>query len=430
MEENISSWWNQYNTKYKFMKNIKVIISTGQGRLHLIDAASAINNNEINIKIITGWLPHKIIPNRILDFLGRIANSKNTAYGLRKRYPINIDSKYIYSCGFSEFYYQFLKILTRLNILSSDFASVIGWKMYGIQSRKAIKNAHLFHVRSGAGVGGAIEKARKEGMKIIVDHSAVHPRKYLQQMDRAQLSFKKNTISDEKFWDSVLNDCEKADVVLVSSSYVKDTFLEMGFDETKIKVANLGVNKKFSRIKKNYNINGKIKLLFTGRYSSGKGARIIEEVIARLIKLKVEFHFDIVGSISEIKDIPDWFLSNEDIVFHGHLQQEQLSTFYSHSDIYIFPTFADGSAQSLKEAMSAGMPVITTIESSAQITDQINGIIVKCGSSEDIVESIIMLQESEMLRKKLGLNAIKHIEEEFTWEKYGNKVRAIYKEIL
>ena len=37
-------------------QNIKVVISTGQGRLHLIESAISIKSFGINVKVITGWI--------------------------------------------------------------------------------------------------------------------------------------------------------------------------------------------------------------------------------------------------------------------------------------------------------------------------------------------------------------------------------------
>ena len=49
------------------------------------------------------------------------------------------------------------------------------WASFGRASIPYL-NGDIFHVRSGAGQGGAITQAKKRGMKIIVDHSIAHPK--------------------------------------------------------------------------------------------------------------------------------------------------------------------------------------------------------------------------------------------------------------
>lgn len=64
----------------------------------------------------------------------------------------------------------------------------------------------------------------------------------------------------------MVSDCEKADVVLVNSDFVKQTFIDTGFDPNKIKVAYLGVRNDFFGLKHDYSIDGKLKILFTGGF--------------------------------------------------------------------------------------------------------------------------------------------------------------------
>ena len=66
-------------------------------------------------------------------------------------------------------------------------------KIYGNMSCRYLKDAKIFHVRSGSGRGGAIEKAHKKGMKVIVDHSIAHPlfmeKQLKKEYDKFKLSF-------------------------------------------------------------------------------------------------------------------------------------------------------------------------------------------------------------------------------------------------
>ncbi|MBK6282672.1 MAG: hypothetical protein IPF54_08390 [Draconibacterium sp.] len=208
------------------------------------------------VEVITGWVPSAKLPDKFINLIGTLAGRDNIAYGLRKRRPTELEPGEIKSCAFAEFFIQFLLLLSKFRLIKRDNAVVLGWKTYGWQSKKYIKNASIFHVRSGAGQGGAIRKARKAGMKIIVDHSIAHPNEVFNQLKKSN-----NGIDDEMsitpnsgFWQLVLEDCNQANVIQVNSEYVKKSFVENGFNPEIIKVVHLGVRTDFYGLKTDYTI--------------------------------------------------------------------------------------------------------------------------------------------------------------------------------
>ena len=118
-----------------------------------------------------------------------------------------------------------------------------------------------------------------------------------------------------------------------------------------------------------------------------------------MIDKKYDIQIDFVGSISDEIDIPK-NLSNDSVInLHGHLPQDDLKSFYKFRHV-CFPSYCEGAAQSLKEAMAAGLPVIATEQSGAPIVDNENGIIISDDSTMHIVESIELLSKNIELRKK------------------------------
>ena len=409
---------------------IKSIISTGQGRLHLMDSAIAIKKAGVEVKVITGWVPSERISDKFINFLGSLVGRNNLVYGLQKRRSINIESKELFSCAFSEFLIQFLFILSKFKLLKRESAAVIGWKVFGWQSKKYIKKADIFHVRSGAGHGKAIEKAREGGMIILADHSAAHPKEIHKQLSKAYNESNIPFNPNSGFWKMVLDDCNKADFVLVNSNYVKKTFINNGFKSNLLYVIPLGIRNDFFNLKSNYKKNKTLKLLFTGSINKWKGVHLIIEAAKVLNSKNILIEIDFIGSVSNEIQIPI-FLNNHTLLkFHGHLPQDQLKSYLTNADIYIFPSYCEGSAQSLKEAMAAGLPVIATEQSGAPIIHGENGWIIPDNSSDDIVNAIILLSNDEALCERLGQNANKTIRTEHTWEKYGENVANLYTSLL
>lgn len=410
---------------------MRAIISTGQGRLHLIESAKAIKMAGIEVKIVTGWVPPSFLPDRFLNVIGSFVGRKNLAYGLRKRKPAEFEFNEIKKCTSAEFFIQFLFIISKLKLLKRDRAATIGWKFFGWQSKKFINNAQIFHVRSGAGHGGAIMKAKNSGMIIIVDHSIAHPAEVYNQMIKAN-NGSKDGISinpESKFWKLVLNDCKNADVIQVNSEYVKTSFVENGFDPGNIKVIQLGVRSDFHKLKIEYAINGPIRILFTGGFGQRKGSLLIIESIKKLLEQGINFQLDIVGSIISDFALPTWFTNQPQVKLHGYIPQNELKSYFKNADIYIFPSYSEGAAQSLKEAMTAGLPVISTKQSGGPIIHGKNGWLIPDDSAIDLTEAIQILAKDRKLRERLGKNGSNTISKEHTWEKYGEEVAKLYQKL-
>ena len=66
-------------------------------------------------------------------------------------------------------------VMSRFGIRNGEKARRFSWTLCGRFARHHIRHADILHVRSGAGQGGAIREARKFGVKVLVDHSALHP---------------------------------------------------------------------------------------------------------------------------------------------------------------------------------------------------------------------------------------------------------------
>ncbi|MGJ1242300.1 glycosyltransferase family 4 protein [Sphingobacterium siyangense] len=410
-------------------KNIGVVISTGQGRLHLIESARYLLLKDVNVKVITGWIPPKWIPNKLIDVFGRLLlGRRNLSYGLNKRRVEEIVVERIKTCSLAEFYIQFLFLLSQYGFIKRDRAAVLGWKFFGKQSKGYLGDVDILHVRSGAGQGGLIAKAQRMGIKVLVDHSIAHPQEVYNQLLKASGDDRNIEIKpDSAFWKLVLKDCQEADAILVNSYYVKESFVKYGYSGDNIFVAELGVREDFLGLKLDWSIkNKKIKLLFTGGFGRRKGAHIILECMEILVKNNMDFQLDILGSVVNDFIVPEWVKNCNKINFHGHVPQDQLKKYLTNADLYIFPSYSEGAAQSLKEAMAAGLPVIATMQSGAPITHLENGIVINDNSTNELYNAIIMLKDDDILRNKIGKNAKNTIEGLHTWDKYAEKVKTIY----
>lgn len=397
-------------------KHIKVILST-LGPLHLIKSAETLSNL-VDIKVIQGWIPEWW--NRwILLILNRMVGYKLTQT-VKKRTPECLKGRNI-GIGIPEFYSHF-----RRRVLKDELANVKAAVLYGILSQKYLKDADIFHVRSGSGMGGAIEKAKACGMKVIVDHSIAHPAFMDQQLKN---EFEKNGElyamgMNNPFWQGVLSDCDKADLLLVNSQFVKDTFVEAGYDEEKIRVVYLGVRTDFSRLKTDYTIGQPIKLLFTGSFGFRKGGEYLLKAMNLLNERNVPCELTIVGGTNGATEMLNRYaLPNVKLV--GMVPQNNLKGYFQSADMYVFPTLCEGCAQSGMEALASGLPVITTRESGLPVVHGQTGIIIPSKNEQAIADAVMKIAVDKELRTKIGQNAVERMAC-YTWGNYAKEVCKLY----
>ena len=409
---------------------MKILLSTGNGRLHLITSARYLKKTKINIDVLTGWLPKSetSITIKLASFL---TGHKNLASGMQKRLTPGTGIRMI-SCALPEFFTQFLFLLSKkTGIITKDVAATIGWTFFGWYSSFYIKDYDIFHVRAGAGCGGAIAKAKKQGMKVITDYSIAHPSFFDESVNPEIQKYNQKPFitSSGRFWKMAIRDCNLADTVLVNSHFVKQTFVDHGFDENKIKVVYLGVREDFYRLKKDYTKSKVLRILFTGSFEVRKGAEYILKAMQILDQMQFSYELIIVGSNMEASNLLKKYPAKH-LNLVGHIPQDELEYYLSTADIYLFPSLGEGCAVSAMEAMAAGLPVITTKESGIPIIDNVDGIQLPFKNEKSIVDAIFELNDNIDLRKRLGENAAEKIINNYSWNMYSEQVKNLYSKLL
>jgi glycosyltransferase involved in cell wall biosynthesis len=416
---------------------MKVLLSTGNGRLHLVKSAQALIRQGVDLKIVQGWVPSLRIMG-FVNWLGPRIGSPNLAFGMVQRRPPELAGR-IYALHSAEILTQLLSRLSKYlsPFLSHARAATIGWRFFGWKTRKYLKGNDIYHVRSGAGQGGAITVARSQGVRVLVDHSIAHPawmeKKLRSVYERYGCCFDMGLSSP--FWQLVLQDCEDSDLLLVNSDFVKDTFVQNGFESQKIRVAYLGVRSDFNGLRA-WDIhppmenNKPLRILFTGGFGFRKGAPYFLETIRGVLSSGFLVEATIVGSYEEsISMLSDFEDIKKQIRLIGHVPQDKLKEFLRESDVYLFPSLAEGCAQSGMEAMSAGLCVVATKESGLPICDGETGFIVPAMDAQAMIQRICWLAQNPKEMERVGQRASSQLAD-YTWERYAKNVVDVYKELV
>lgn len=130
---------------------MKVILSTF-GPLHLIKGGTYISKF-VELTIIQGWIPDKK-STWLVKILSKIVH-RDLKKSFNKR--VCATAKKNIGIAFPEFYLWIGKLFPK-----TKFSNLKAAVMYGKASTKYLKDADIFHVRAGSGMGGAIEAAKKK----------------------------------------------------------------------------------------------------------------------------------------------------------------------------------------------------------------------------------------------------------------------------
>ncbi len=105
-------------------------------------------------------------------------------------------------------------------------------------------------------------------------------------------------------------------------------------------------------------------LIYVGYLRNAKGIGTLISTIKLLEKNKLNYLFHIVGDgemFTEIKLFIERHNLIKKVILHGHIDDRiQLNNLLRSSDLFIFPSLSEGSPRVVIEAMSQGIPVLST----------------------------------------------------------------------
>lgn len=222
-------------------------------------------------------------------------------------------------------------------------------------------------------------------------------------------------------------------VTAVSNTVAQELVEEYGLEEEDIKVIYNGVDEKI--FTPNPNKPEKKYILYVGSLAYRKGLFDLVECGKYICKEYFDVGFIIVGD-GMLKDklqekVKKLELGNK-IIFKGHVPKTELIRLYQNAIIHILPSHYEGLPTVLLEAMSCGLPVVATAVSGNLdvISDGENGILIPPKSPKKMADAISTLLDDETMRKELGKNARKTIEDKYTWDIICTNILKCYTQML
>jgi glycosyltransferase involved in cell wall biosynthesis len=182
---------------------------------------------------------------------------------------------------------------------------------------------------------------------------------------------------------------------------------------------------------------GAIKILYTGRLEYRKGTDILLAAIPLVLQQNPDILFELIGN-DPGNDYQTRFKAEnlepvlQKVIFRGKVNNEALSQAYRACDIFVAPSRYESFGLIFIEAMSYGKPVIGCNVGGVPeiIKDNYNGLFAEAGDAQNLADKIIQLVSNDDLRKQMGLNARKTVEDKFTGDRLAANSLAYYNKII
>lgn len=264
----------------------------------------------------------------------------------------------------------------------------------------------------------SISYLKKQQVKILLDTPIAHPSYalYLQS---------KGFILDEKIEhipNFLKKSIELADLLIVPSFFVKET-LEIAGVKKPVEIVPFGTDlpQNFSEKDIKERLVKPLKFIFAGNVNFRKGVNFLLEAWEKANLDDAEFL--ICGRVYRtIKRILRNF-KLKNVKFLGYVN---LDDYFRKANVFVFPTLFEGSAKVVYEAMSYGLPIITTFNAGSIVVDGQSGFIIPIGDVDILADKILYFYNNRDKIFEMGTNAFKEVKN-YSWKRYGENIFSIYK---
>lgn len=405
-----------------------VMISAGHSNFHLIFTASEMDRQQRLFSMMTGAYPRSFeISLLSLPGLKRIARLQRFIARQDK-----IDLALVRQSRTSQLMQALGARLSRY--FNDDELKCLAFRAYARRAHRFVREAaqaeaRIYHFRAGFGQG-SVQEAQRMGMWALCDHSIVHPALIDVLVQNKGRFPDSRPPRPEGFWGMVLDDIEQADHVVLNSDFVAETFAFMGFDMSRTSVVYQGVEDKFfARLptERSWRVAGEgpLRLLFAGSVTPRKGVDLIQQMLAANPGFDIEL--SIAGGLAPADAVRfAGLIGDPRVRYLGLLSQAELAERMVQTDVFLFPTLAEGSARVVFEAMAAGCAVITTPNAGSVVDDRQGGRLVPPGDAAALALALDGMALDRQRIAVMGRHNAARIAGQYRQKNYGEALLRAY----
>ena len=401
------------------------------GTQHSWQTARALQKNEMLAWYITSifYDPDKWFY-RLIDYLPYpIRFRANEEF--RRFYHPDLDPKFVRTAGAHELGYRIARraglrrLANTLNRRSNDYLS-----------RRVARFLKQDMVDLLWGYDGcsldAFRSARRFGIPCILDKTVGDLRIYNEIMSRVfdtypNYFFDKNFKEQESLIEIQNEEYNLADTILTGSVFCADTILAVRPDlSSKIRILKYCYDDIFfpkMACPACAPVKRPIRFIFVGHAGPRKGIHLVLRAFRNISASAATL--TILGSLGIPKTVFAEYADRVTLI--PTVQRVEVATFMVRADCLVLPSYFEGSAISIYEALAAGLGVIQSKNTGMEIDSSV-GVTLETLSESELTKAVMSVIETPHLLKSWKSNA-RRFAEAFTFERYVRNVRRVADEV-
>lgn len=217
------------------------------------------------------------------------------------------------------------------------------------------------------------------------------------------------------------------DFFIAPSTFVKKGLQYCGVDESQIKVIPYGTN--FEVCNNIQKIPSKVKFVYVGNVNYQKGVKYLLDVFCKYEELGIELN--IVGSYDNCEDIYDQYSRFCNIHFYGRVNHEEVKSILLSSNVFVFPSLAEGMSLACLEALSCGLPLLCSFNSGVNdiIYNGKNGFVFEYNDVLTLEEKVLWFYNNPQSIPEFSRQALETARL-ISWEYYQENLKKELKKII
>ena len=206
-----------------------------------------------------------------------------------------------------------------------------------------------------------------------------------------------------------------ADLVICPSEFVRGHVVENGGDPAKCRVVPFGIDGRYASVRRE-RTPGPLRVLTVGEVGLRKGSPYVLEAARQLAG---RAHFRMAGPHNALPAALSALGRRVELL--GPVPRGEMIENFAWADVFLLPTLCEGSAMSVYEALSAGLPLVTTPNPGSVVRDRLDGFIVPASDAGAIVAAIETLAGDPKRLAAMSEHARERAAE-FTMERYAERL--------
>jgi glycosyltransferase involved in cell wall biosynthesis len=411
---------------------MKALVSNGSNQFHLAPLAAQLHQQGKLAGLLTAGWPTPLTTAIARPFL-KDNPSVQRFFNRREDLPQDM----VYPSNASEILFQIGIRLRRISEYTEQRFDRLAFAWYAANAGRVLRKLRpdIYHYRSCYGLSSVVV-AKKIGIPAVCDHSIAHPGVLQYMVDHEGRWPDQAALHHESPLHCLMRtDIHRADALIVNSDFVRDTCIFSGIPAERIHVVYTGLTKKYLSYVPGFDFaqvtaRAGRPMLFAGGVQRRKGVPTLAQAFLRLAQ-KPQLRI-IGGREPGIDDIPAVreLLAHERVESIATVSWPELASRMTKAPVFVFPSYCEGSARVIFEAMACGCFIITTPNSGSIVRDRVHGLVVPPGDADALAAAIRFANESSEVVARIGWANAQLVRREFRQEQYGEKILRVYDSIL